>query len=77
MENNQEKQKDLKPRKHKKPQYIGKNKIVYVIGNPKPEGRMPWQIKLQAISDCARFRKKDNYKEMVERRYQELLRKEK
>lgn len=65
-----------KPFKRKNKRFSKDPRVVYVIGNPNPKGRLPWQLKLQAISDCARFRKKENYKAMVESRYQELLRKE-
>ena len=65
-----------KPFKRKSKRFSKDPRIVYVIGNPNPKGRLPWQLKLQAISDCARFRKKENYRTMVENRYQELLRKE-
>ena len=68
--------KERKPFKKKGNRYSKDPRVVYVIGNPRPTGRLPWQLKLQAILDCARFKKKDNYKSMVESRYQELLRKE-
>lgn len=72
---------DIKPRgdkpfKRKDKRFSKDPRVAYVIGDPKPKGRLPWQLKLQAISDCARFKNKENYKTLVENRYQELLRKE-
>lgn len=60
----------------KKGKYLRDPRVVYVIGTPYPIEREPWKLKLQAIADCSRYQKNDNYKELVEKRYNELIYKE-
>lgn len=77
MENN-----DRKPR-YKKPKFNrGDNRqpkkpegdvVVYRTKPTGPEKPADWQLKLMAISDCYDKQDQENYKELVEARYQELL----
>lgn len=67
---------DIKKNNKPRRPYINGMRVAYVIGESKPKTRAPWQLKLQAISDCNRFMTRDNYKDLVEQRYQELLHKE-
>lgn len=65
-----------KKRRYNKEENKG-DKIVYSI---KPEGPAPaedWQLKLMAIYDCFNLKGKENYKELVENRYNELKDKQK
>lgn len=79
--------KDYKPRKkyNKKPRF---NKtqdnrkkslepvVVYTTKSEGPEKYADWQLKLMAMSDCFDKQGEDNYKELVEARYQELWHKQ-
>ena len=66
-----------KPGFNKKKRYDRKeeSKEDVVVYTTKPSGPVPkadWQLKLQAISDCFDLQNKENYKELVEARFEEL-----
>ena len=70
-----------KPSFNKKKKYDRKeeskgDKVVYAT---KPSGPVPmadWQLKLKAIFDCFDLQDKENYKELVEARFEELKHKQ-
>lgn len=66
-----------KPRFDKRNQSVKKedtqDRVVYRTPSTGPEKKADWQLKLQAIADCFDLQDKENYKELVEARYQELL----
>lgn len=75
--------KDHKPRKRfNKPRFNRKTQdnrkrsmepeIVYRTKSDGPVKYADWQLKLMAMSDCFDKQGEDNYKELVETRYQEL-----
>lgn len=77
-----------KPRYNQKPRFDkrkqdDKNKkevgdrVVYTTKTEGPEKLADWQLKLRAISDCFDKQDREDYKELVEARYQELLHKNK
>ena len=71
-----------KPGFNKKKRYDRKeeSKEDVVVYTTKPSGPVPkadWQLKLQAISDCFDLQDKENYKELVEARFEELKHKQK
>lgn len=60
-----------------KPKRPEGDRVVYVTKTEGPERKADWQLKLQAISDCFDKQDREDYKELVERRYQELLHRQK
>ena len=65
-----------KKKKYDRKEESKKDRIVYTT---KPSGPVPkadWQLKLQAISDCFDLQDKENYKELVEARFEELKHKQ-
>lgn len=80
--------KEQKPRKgynnyYKNKKTQGKRKdlskedrVVYVTKTTGPEKKADWQLKLQAISDCFDKQEREDYKELVEKRYNELWHKQ-
>lgn len=78
---------DNKKRQNKKPFYNKRknfdnrkaskgDRIVYTL---KPSGPAPlddWQLKLQAMLDCFDFKDKENYKKLLNARYEELKHKQ-
>lgn len=84
MNNDKKKQ---TPRKNKKPfnkrnQYDKfkhleeKDEVVYRTRPSGAEKKADWQLKLNAISDCFELQDKENYHELVEKRFQELKHKQ-
>lgn len=73
-----------KPRYNKKPRFdkrkqddrnkkpVG-DRVVYSTKTEGPERKADWQLKLQAISDCFDRQDREDYKQLVEARYQELI----
>ena len=47
-------------------------KVVYRTRQEGPEKKADWQLKLMAIKDCYDKKDTDNFKELVEQRYQAL-----
>ena len=80
--NNDKRKYARKPSFNKKKKYDRKeeskeDRIVYTT---KPSGPVPmadWQLKLKAISDCFDLQDKENYKELVEARFEELKHRQK
>lgn len=81
--------KDYRPKKryNNKPRFIKKTqdnrkkedlepKVVYTTKVEGPEKYADWQLKLMAMSDCFDKQDQENYKELVEARYQELWHKQ-
>ena len=82
--------KQQKPRYHKRPNFNkhkknyndrkdnreSGNRIVYQTKSNGPEKLADWQLKLQAMSDCFQLHDREDYKELVEARYQELKHKQ-
>lgn len=52
------------------------DRVVYVTKTIGPEKKADWQLKLQAISDCFDKQEREDYKELVEKRYNELWHKQ-
>lgn len=52
------------------------NRIVYSTKADGPEKKADWQLKLQAISDCFDKQDREDYNELVEKRYNELWHKQ-
>lgn len=69
-----------KPRFNKKTQDNRKQStepvVVYTTKSEGPEKLADWQLKLQAMSDLYDKRDDENYKHLVEVRYQELWHKQ-
>ena len=71
-----------KPSFNKKKKYDRKeeskeDKVVYTTKPSGPAPKVDWQLKLQAISDCFDLQDKENYKELVEARFEELKHRQK
>lgn len=71
-----------KPSFNKKEKYDRKeeskeDRIVYTTKSSGPVPKADWQLKLQAISDCFDLQDKENYKELVEARFEELKHRQK
>ena len=50
-----------------------RDRVVYTTKTEGPERKADWQLKLQAISDCFDKQDREDYKQLVEARYQELI----
>lgn len=71
-----------KPSFNKKKKYDRKeeskiDEVVYTTKSSGPAPKADWQLKLLAISDCFDLQDKENYKELVEARFEELKHKQK
>ena len=73
-----------KPRYNKKPRFDNKKKeiskepvVVYTTKSTGPEKKTDWQLMLMAISDCYELQDKENYKQLVQARFEELKHKNK
>ena len=71
-----------KPSFNKKKKYDRKeeskeDRIVYTTKPSGPVLMADWQLKLKAISDCFDLQDKENYKELVEARFEELKHRQK
>ena len=51
--------------------------VVYTTKLSGPAPKSDWQLKLQAISDCFDLQDRENYKELVEARFEELKHRQK
>ena len=51
--------------------------VVYTTRSSGPAPMADWQLQLKAMSDCYDMRDKENYKELVQARFEELKHKHK